>query len=317
MAGPGGDGDGRRRLYLLGGPIEAGDPLDPLAPLMAALAGRRRIADARPGGTISLRAAARAFRAGVDEALYDLTEPAALTMLRSGARIAPGAVLLSAHQPADTAGAGLASWPVPADLSRLAGRLETVVGVDAGPPLAGLRMRRPGCAAPAGAPEVELAIFGDAPALYAAALALARADTRPASVALVSPTAEDRAATANYADWLGLGPAAQAMLATGRGARARLAMTAGLVIDIAPAGWPGDTDPVAAARLGGRAAIRLDRRLDSLPERVARALATPPKAKARPGSTIDACVETILAATAAAARALAARRTAGEGGAAA
>lgn len=301
-----------RQLYLFGGPADPGagaDPLDPLAALMTRLGEARDVVDARVCAGVSLRAVARTFRAGVDEALYDLTDPAVAAALRPAALAAPGAALLSAHRPVERVGGRVGrSWAVPSSLDLFVLRPETAVGVDAAPPVAGATIARPGLAPGfdfgAGGEESSVAIFGDVGGLYEALLAL-REKAEADRVVLVAPTTEAAAAVGRYARWLGLDGTAMAMAAEGRAARARVAMAAEWVIDVASAGWPGATDPVAAARLAGRGAARLDAQAGDLVERIGEVLSTPTQARPAPTPTVDtveAAVRTILAATSAARR---------------
>lgn len=301
-----------RRLYLFGGPADRGigvDPLDPLAALMAQLGEARDVVDARVGAGVSLRAVARTFRAGVDEALYDLTDPGVAAALRPAALAAPGAALLSAHRPVERVGdRAERSWSVPSSLDLFVLRPETAVGVDAAPPVAGASVARPGFAPGfdlgAGGEGSSVAIFGDVDGLYAALLAL-REKAMADRIALVAPTAEAAATVGRYARSLGLDGAAKAMAAESRAARARIALAAGWVVDVARADWPGATDPVAAARLAGRGAARLDSQASGLVERIGEVLSAPPQGRPAPtpaAETIEAAVQTIFAATSAARR---------------
>ena len=305
-----------RRLYLFGGPADPGagaDPLDPLAALMTRLGEARDVVDARVGAGVSLRAVARTFRAGVDEALYDLTDPGVAVALRPAALAAPGAALLSVHRPVERVGGRAGrSWAVPSSLDLFVLRPETAVGVDAAPPVAGASIARPGLASGfdfgGGIDGSAGAVLGDVDGLYAALLAL-RERAVADRVALVAPTTEAAATVGRYARWLGLDGAAKAMAAESRAARARIAMAAEWVIDVAPAGWPGATDPVAAARLAAGDAARLDAQAGDLVARIGEVLSVPPKGRPAPTSsaeTVEAAVRIILAATSAA-RGLSAR----------
>ena len=286
---------GTSRLYIVSGPLQAGDPLDVIAFALPALTDRYRdVRRVTPDGDISLRSLRRGMRPGRDRVLFDFTRPSTALWAAETARLSSGAVLCGARR-----------LPLRVTMDKALRRTrrrysglmsdffarDRLAALDVEIPAAGYRLERPAftipraalpsadryaCAAICAADGGEESYGAVQGWLMARRSGVVLPDAR---LLLSVATTDDADMAARFCRLLGGGAADLMIDIERRSHRADLAAIAGradCLIDLDRFAWTGKTEALAAAQAAGVPDVRITAFLSDIAVEFAAALAAPP-----------------------------------------